>query len=212
MDEAPFVAFEAEFTKLHDYIAGLEGEHHERALGLLDLLHEFVDDIHEAVDGHSHEDVEKQAAAFAAGASFGKSMQEMIAVLGRTDYEIDQEHTHGSVTFTELEYENASRDGMHADEHYLFVEDKLVAIRICFENNVVTFDSVVADLAKIYGEAREPDLAVLANGIYAVDDDGKLEGRALAITAGNMMIVIEEDEDEVEVTYIDLTAAYILAA
>ena len=106
----------------------------------------------------------------------------------------------------------ASMDGMHADEHYLFVEDKLVAIRICFENNVATFDSVVADLAKMYGEAREPDLAVLANGIYAVDDDGKLEGRALAITAGNMMIVIEEDEDEVEVTYIDLTAAYILAA
>ena len=61
VDEAPFVAFEAEFTKLHDYIAGLEGEHHERALGLLDLLHEFVDDIHEAVDGHTHEDVEKQA-------------------------------------------------------------------------------------------------------------------------------------------------------
>ena len=135
-----------------------------------------------------------------------------IAVYGRTDYEIDQEHTHGSVTFTELEYENASMDGMHADEHYLFVEDKLVAFRICFENNVVTFDSVVADLAKMYGEASEPDLAVLANGIYAVDDDGKLEGRALAITSGNMMIVIEEDEDEVEVTYIDLTAAYILAA
>jgi hypothetical protein len=29
---------------------------------LLDLLHEFVDDIHEAVDGHTHEDVEKHAA------------------------------------------------------------------------------------------------------------------------------------------------------
>ena len=54
-DEAPFVAFEAEFAKLHDYIAGLEGEHHERALGLLDLLHEYVDDIHQAIDGHSHE-------------------------------------------------------------------------------------------------------------------------------------------------------------
>ena len=62
VDEAPFVAFETEFTKLHDYIAGLEGEHHDRALGLLDLLHEFVDEIHEAVDGHTHEDVEKHAA------------------------------------------------------------------------------------------------------------------------------------------------------
>ena len=55
------------------------------------------------------------------------------------------------------------------------------------------------------------DLAVLANGIYAVDDDGKLEGKAAAVVSGDLMIVIEEDEDEVEVTYIDLTAAYILA-
>jgi hypothetical protein len=64
----------------------------------------------------------------------------------------------------------------------------------------------------MYGEAAEPDLAVLANGIYAVDDDGRLEGKAAAIIADNMMVVIEEDEDEVEVTYVDLTAAFISAA
>ena len=58
-DEAPFVAFEAEFTKLRAHIEGLEGEHHERALGLLDLLHEYVDDIHQAIDGHTHEDITK---------------------------------------------------------------------------------------------------------------------------------------------------------
>ena len=58
-NEAPFVAFEAEFAKLHDYIAGLEGEHHERAVGLLDLLHEYVDDIHQAIDGHTHKDTAK---------------------------------------------------------------------------------------------------------------------------------------------------------
>ena len=34
----------------------------------------------------------------------------------------------------------------------------------------------------------------------------------MAIIANNMMVVIEEDKDEVEVTYVDLTAAYILAA
>ena len=211
-DEAPFVAFEAEFAKLHDYIAGLEGEHHERALGLLDLLHEYVDDIHKAIDGHSHEDTAKKSASFAAGAAFGMKMDDVIAAIGRSDYEIDKEHTHGPVTFTELEYEHVSTDGQRADEHYLFAGDELVAIRICFDKGTVTFDQVVEDLAKMYGEAAEPDLAVLANGIYAVDDDGKLEGKAAAIIADNMMVVIEEDEDEVEVTYVDLTAAFISAA
>lgn len=212
LDEAPFVAFEAEFAKLHDYIAGLEGEHHERALGLLDLLHEYVDDIHKAIDGHSHEDTAKKSASFAAGAAFGMKMDDVIAAIGRSDYKIDKEHTHGPVTFTELEYEHVPTDGQRADEHYLFAGDELVAIRICFDKGTVTFDQVVADLAKMYGEAAEPDLAVLANGIYAVDDDGRMEGKAAAIIADNMMVVIEEDEDEVEVTYVDLTAAFISAA
>ena len=55
VDEAPFIAFEAEFAKLRDYVEGLEKEKGKKALDLLDLLHEYVDDIHEAVDGHTHE-------------------------------------------------------------------------------------------------------------------------------------------------------------
>ena len=42
-------------------IAGLEdgtvGK--ARAPGVPDLLHEYVDDIHEAIDGHTHEDTAK---------------------------------------------------------------------------------------------------------------------------------------------------------
>ena len=61
VDEAPFIAFEAEFAKLRDHIAGLEdgtvGK--AKALGVLDLLHEYVDDIHQAVDGHAHEEAAK---------------------------------------------------------------------------------------------------------------------------------------------------------
>ena len=59
VDEAPFVAFEAEFAKLRDYIDGLEDSKRDKALAVLDLLHEYVDDIHQAVDGHTHEDAEK---------------------------------------------------------------------------------------------------------------------------------------------------------
>ena len=61
VDEAPFIVFEAEFAKLRDHIAGLEdgtvGK--AKALGVLDLLHEYVDDIHQAIDGHAHEEAAK---------------------------------------------------------------------------------------------------------------------------------------------------------
>lgn len=59
VDEAPFVAFEAEFAKLRDYINGLEEGKRDKALAVLDLLHEYVDDIHQFVDGHAHEDAAK---------------------------------------------------------------------------------------------------------------------------------------------------------
>ena len=59
VDEAPFVAFEAEFAKLRDYIAGLEEGKRDKALAVLDLLHEFIDDIHQFVDGHAHEEAAK---------------------------------------------------------------------------------------------------------------------------------------------------------
>ncbi len=61
VDEVPFVAFEAEFAKLRDYISALEDgtAGKAKALGVLDLLHEYVDDIHEAVDGHTHEEPAK---------------------------------------------------------------------------------------------------------------------------------------------------------
>ena len=61
LDEAPFIAFEAEFTKLRDHIAALEDgtAGKAKALGVLDLIHTFADDIHQAIDGHSHEDTAK---------------------------------------------------------------------------------------------------------------------------------------------------------
>ena len=215
VDEAPFIAFEAEFAKLRDHIEAQESNNgiKAKALAVLDLLHEFVDDIHEAVDGHVHEekDTAKQTVAFANGTAFGMKMEDVIAAIGKAGYEVDTESTHGSVTFTELEYEHVAVDGKRADEHYLFVGDELVAIRICFDEGITTFEQVKADLAGIYGEAKALDLSVLAGGIYAVDDDGKLEGRAEGIIVGDMMVVIEEDDKEIEVTYVDLTAAYILA-
>ena len=76
----------------------------------------------------------------------------------------------------------------------------------------MTFDQAVADLAEVHGQgAIDVDWAALGNGVYAVSKDGKLEGRAAAIAADGLMIVIGELKDEVEVTFLDLAAAYILA-
>ena len=145
------------------------------------------------------------------GVTFGMNMdQVMAAETGR--YEIDNEHTHGPVDFAELEYENVAIEeagNAPANLKYLFVGNELVAIRADFEERDITFDQVKADLTALSGEAGAVDLALLANGIYAVDDDGRLEGKAEAIVSGNLMIVIEQDEDDINVTFVDLNAAYV---
>ena len=151
---------------------------------------------------------EENAFIFREGITFGMNMDQVMALeTGR--YEIDTEHTHGPVDFDELEYEHTTVDNKPADLTYLFVGNELVAIRVSFEDRAISFDQAKADLVALCGEAAPVDLARLANGIYAVDDDGRLEGRAEAIITGNVMIIIEADEDDVDVTFVDLNAAYV---
>ena len=54
VDEKPYADFEAEIKKVEDYLKGIEGNK-QGALDLLSLLHAVMDDIHEAIDGHSHD-------------------------------------------------------------------------------------------------------------------------------------------------------------
>jgi hypothetical protein len=151
---------------------------------------------------------EENTLNFRNGVTFRMNMDQVMATeTGR--YEIDTEHTHGPVTFTELEYENVMVDNKPADLSYLFVGNELVAVRVKFDDGAVTFDQAKADLTALYGEAAPVDLAKLGNGIYAVDDDGHTEAKAEAIISGNLMIVIEADKDDVDVTFVDLNAAYI---
>ncbi len=42
-----------------------------------------------------------------------------------------------------------------------------------------------------------------------MDDDGRPEGRVEAAVSGNVMVVLELDEDDIDVTFIDLNAGYI---
>ena len=141
----------------------------------------------------------------------------MSAVMGTETgrAEIDDEHTHGGITFTKAEYEHITENGVQADLEYLFIGDSLVAVRVKYDDVRMNYDALMNDLASKYGEAAAIDTEALGNGIYAVDDDGILKPDSRAFTADGLMIIVErekdDDGDEIEITYLDMTAEYITA-
>ena len=141
--------------------------------------------------------------------TFGMNMDDVIAAENSRRYEIDSERTRGRVEFWELEYEHMTENGVQTDIHYLFVGNELVAVRFNYEAWGISYQQLKADLTAKYGEFGALDRTLLGNGIYAVDDDGRPEGRVEAAVSGNVMVVIEQDEDDIDVTFIDLSAAYI---
>lgn len=148
--------------------------------------------------------------AFRNGVQFGMTQNEVTTTEGNARYEVDTEHTHGSVTFTEVEYENVNGDGVKSDVTYLFLDDKLVAIRVDFDKKDNSFEDAEKYLTEKFGEGQELDLKALGNGVYAVDDDGQPEAKAKVWTGDGFAVVLEKDDDgDIDVTYVDLTADYI---
>ena len=143
------------------------------------------------------------------GVVFGMSMDEVIATETEPVHEIEREHTYGGITFDEVEYEHVIDDNIPMDIKYLFVDDQLAAVRINYETRDVSYEQMKADLVEIFGEFGPVDLELLGRGIYAVDDDGRLERNAEAAVNGTVMVLIELDEDDIDVTVIDLNAAYL---
>ncbi len=141
--------------------------------------------------------------------TFGMNMDDVIASEPVRYHEIDNEHAHGGVTFAELEYKHVTENNVPVEIKYLFVGNELVAVRFNYEARDIGYEQLKADLAAKFGTFSEMDKAALGRGIYAVDDDGRLEGRTEAIVFGNVMIIIEADEDDVDLTSVDLNAAYI---
>ena len=144
--------------------------------------------------------------------TFGMSMEEVIATETVRYHEIDNEHTHGPVNFMEVEYEHVKENGIPVEVKYLFIGNELVAVRFCYETRDTSFDRLKADLSAKYGEFVPADqiVSALGNGIYAVDDDGRLEHRAEGTVNNTLAVVLEADEDDLEVTFVDLSAAYIM--
>ena len=147
---------------------------------------------------------------FRNGITFGMNVDSVIAAEAARRYDLDWDRTRGA-NFTELEFEHVIENNVPADLTYLFVDDKLVAIRVDFETRDISVAQVEKDLTEKFGTIGALDMAALGNGIFAVDDDGRLEHRTEAINCGGIMIVIEMDRDDIEVTFVDLTAAYVAA-
>ena len=142
---------------------------------------------------------------------FNMDMDQVMQIVNRPNSKIEEEKTRGTVTFWELEYENVSGDnGFTADMKYLFVGNGLVAIHYDMADGT-RYEDVKAELTSTYGEAVPFDAAKVGNGKYAIDDDGDLKDcKEMIETENGMAIVLEQDHDgDVDVTFLDLTAAYI---
>lgn len=152
---------------------------------------------------------EKVTFTFHNGVLFGMPQNDVVAAEGNAPHEVDTEHTLGPVTFTEVEYEDITIDNIKADVKYMFVEDALVAIRVDYDDNAVSYDEIDKTLTAAYGEGADLDAKALGNGVYAVDDDGRPEAKAKLWNGGDVLVVVEQDGDDVDVTYLDAVAAYL---
>ena len=144
------------------------------------------------------------------GVQFNMDLDQVMGIVNLPNPEIDREKTRGTTELYELEYEGVTDSkGFAADIKYLFVANSLVAIHFDMADTV-TYDTVLAELTETYGEAVPFDGANLGNGIYTIDDDGDLKDCKDMIVSDKLIIVLEEDkEGDVDVTFLDPTAAFI---
>ena len=59
------------------------------------------------------------------------------------------------------------------------------------EDYGVSYQAIKDSIVKQYGESTPLDLAALGDAIYAVDDDGRLEGLVEARMIDSMAVVLE---------------------
>ena len=144
------------------------------------------------------------------GVRFNMDMDQVMGLMNLPNPEIEKEKNRGTTEFWELEYEHVTGvDGFAADITFCFVGNSLVAIRYDMADGV-GYEKVKADLTQEYGEAVPFDATKIGNGRYVIDDDGDLRECREMIEAEGLTIVLERDNDgDVEVTFLDPTAAYI---
>ena len=142
---------------------------------------------------------------------FNMDMDQVMQILNLPNPEIEREKTRGTTEFWELEYDRVTgENGFTADIKYLFVGNGLVAIHYDMAEGT-NYEDVKAELTSTYGATVPFDAAKIGNGKYVVDDDGDLKDcKEMIETENGVAIVLEQDHDgDVDVTFLDLTAAYI---
>ena len=155
---------------------------------------------------------EKEGLVFPNGVKFGMSPEEVVAAEGAPG-KTDVEHTHGGITFDELEYEKVIESRFNnakVDKHYLFMDGKLVGLCIELKSRDYSYEQLKASFAAI-AEFAALDYDALGNGVYVLDDEGHPEHNAIAFVKDDVMVVIEPDDDgeDLDLTFVDLTADYI---
>ena len=146
---------------------------------------------------------------FDGGVQFNMDLPQVQELVNLPGGEKDSEYR-GRTEFWELEYEKVKTSyGFVADIEYLFVGNCLVAIHYDTAHGT-GYDSVKNTLASAYGEAVPFSAAKIGNAKFAIDDDGDLKDCREMIEADGLTIILERDHDgDVDVTFIDPTAAYI---
>ena len=146
---------------------------------------------------------------FMKGIQFNMDMTQVQELVNLPGGETEQEYR-GTTEFWELEYENVvGADGFTGDIKYLFVGNCLVAIHIDMADGT-SYDSVKESLTATYGEAVPFDAAKIGNARFVIDDDGDLKDCREMIETEFVTVVLEQDrEGDVDVTFFDPTAAYI---
>ncbi len=140
--------------------------------------------------------------------TFGMTTDQVIAAEGAARYERDTEHT-DAVTFEQIEYDDVADQGYSIDLEYYFVNNELVAMRGSVEKRQISWQQAVDALTERYGEPAPLDATDLGKAVYALDDDGRPEPGALVFTVGDVRIVLEQDEDDIDVTFLDMAALYV---
>lgn len=143
------------------------------------------------------------------GIRFGMNLSEVTALEKVRYHDLDVEDTSGPASFTELEYEQMRENDVPCEIKYLFVDDGLVAVKFNYETRFISYARLKDELTALYGEAAVLDVPALGNAVYAIDDDGRPERQAESWTVGDTLIVLELDEDDIDVTYLDLAAPYL---
>ncbi len=99
--EKPFEDCEAELAKIREALQNIEDIRQRLvALDMLDLFHEIIDDIHESIDGHTHEDTAERVNTYSLLDELINTIQEAVMSVDIADIKEkagDQFETDGGV-------------------------------------------------------------------------------------------------------------------